>query len=89
MSWLAFTPPDPALEGSGMRTIGPAEGARSPDKALFAFSGNVQDLSGGSEGSVRSQNSGREWDSLIKPETSLIADLNSLQGRIIILCSDA
>jgi len=25
----------------------------------------------------------REWDSLIKPETSLIADLNSLQGRII------
>jgi len=29
------------------------------------------------------QNSGREWDSLIKPGTSLIADLNSLQGRII------
>jgi hypothetical protein len=34
------------------------------------------------------QNSGRERDSLIRPEISLIADLNSLQGRKKIPCSD-
>src|SRR5437588_6456090 len=44
--------------------------------------GNVRDLSGGSDWSVRSApNSGRERDSLIGAEISLIADLNSLQGR--------
>jgi hypothetical protein len=53
-----------------------------PSRATFKISREDQDRSG--------QNSGREWDSLIKPETSLIkpetsliADLNSLQDRII------
>jgi hypothetical protein len=40
---------------------------------------NVRDLSGGSDWSA--PNSARGRDSLIRAEISLIADLNSLQGR--------
>jgi hypothetical protein len=46
--------------------------------AAFFVIGNVRDL-GGSE--LVGQNSGRERNSLIRAEISLIADLNSLQGR--------
>jgi len=46
--------------------------------AAFFLIGNVRDLSGKSE--LVGQNSGRERNSLIRAEISLIADLNSLQG---------
>ena len=41
----------------------------------FPFSASLEDRI------ALGQNSGREWDSLISAEISLIADLNSLQGR--------
>ena len=47
--------------------------------AAFFLIGNVRDLSGDRNWSA--QNSGRERNSLIRAEISLIADLNSLQGR--------
>ena len=56
-----------------------SEDRPDPDRLALRFAFKIsredRDRSG--------KNSGREWDSLIKPETSLIADLNSLQGRII------
>jgi hypothetical protein len=60
-----------------LATLGPfAPGAKerlgarmqARTKALFSFSGNARDLSGGS-------------DALIGSESTLITDLNSLQGR--------
>ena len=74
-----------ASVASRARRAGPHTGAlgyasiwRPPSLLL----GNVRDLSGGSDWSVRSApNSGRERDSLIGADISLIADLNSLQGR--------
>jgi hypothetical protein len=47
--------------------------------AAFFLIGNVPDLSGDRE--LVGPNSGRERNSLIRAEISLIADLNSLQGR--------
>ena len=47
--------------------------------AAFFLIGNVRDLSGDRNWSAKI--SGRERNSLIRAEISLIADLNSLQGR--------
>jgi hypothetical protein len=73
------SPPRPFRAGGVGRARAPSDSPRTkpslPSRATFKISREDRDRSG--------QNSGREWDSLIKPETSLIADLNSLQGRII------
>jgi hypothetical protein len=73
------SPPRPFRAGGVGRARAPPDSPRTkpslPSRATFKISREDRDRSG--------QNSGREWDSLIKPETSLIADLNSLQGRII------
>jgi len=73
------SPPRPFRAGGVGRARAPTDSPRTkpslPSRATFKISREDRDRSG--------QNSGREWDSLIKPETSLIADLNSLQGRIM------
>src|ERR1700730_3352592 len=84
--------PDPHRRSPGMASLAsrarraifgiPGPSATSIWRRPSLLLGNVRDLSGGSDWSVRSApNSGRERDSLIGAEISLIADLNSLQGR--------